>query len=101
MQPPAPAPRLLARLGMSSRAVLYVGFGSLLALMILVAVSANRALDRIETSSGQIRHGFLQRDELLNRLRTDLYRSSIDLRDYLLHADEELAVRRRGRDSAH
>jgi signal transduction histidine kinase len=95
MHPPAPAARLLARLGMSSRAVLYVGFGSLLALMILVAVSANRALDRIETSSAQIRRGFLQRDELLNRLRTDLYRSSIDLRDYLLHADEELAARRR------
>ncbi len=95
MHPPAPAARLLARLGMSSRAVLYVGFGSLLALMILVAVSANRALDRIEASSAQIRHGFLQRDELLNRLRTDLYRSSIDLRDYLLHADEELAARRR------
>lgn len=76
--------------------MLYVGFGSLLALMILVAISANRALDRIEASSGQIRKGFLQRDELLNRLRTDLYRSSIDLRDYLLHADEGLAARRRG-----
>ncbi len=95
MNPPVPAPRLLSRLGMSSRAVLYVGFGSLLALMILVAVSANRALDRIEASSAQIRHGFLRRDELLNRLRTDLYRSSIDLRDYLLHADDELAARRR------
>jgi signal transduction histidine kinase len=95
MHPPAPAPRFLTRLGMSSRAVLYVGFGSLLALMILVAVSANRALDRIEASSAQIRHGFLQRDELLNRLRTDLYRSSIDLRDYLLHADDQLAARRR------
>lgn len=81
---------------MSSRTVLYLGFGSLLALMILVAVSANAALDRIEALSGQIRHGFLQRDELLDRLRTDLYRTSIDLRDYLLHADENLAQRRRG-----
>jgi hypothetical protein len=36
------------RNGMSSRAVLWGGFGSLLALMILVAVSANRALNRIE-----------------------------------------------------
>jgi signal transduction histidine kinase len=95
MQLPAAAARVIARLGMSSRAVLCVGFGSLLFLMILVAVSANRALDRIEASSAQIRHGFLTRDDLLNRLRTDLYRTSIDLRDYLLHADEQLAERRR------
>src|ERR1700689_2629911 len=83
------------RIGMSSRAVLWAGFGSLLALMMLVAVSANRALNRIEESSRQIRRGFLQRDELLNRLRANLYRSSIDLRDYLLHADPQLAERRR------
>ncbi len=95
MPPLATAQRFFARLGMSTRAVLCVGFGSLLALLILVAVSANRALDRVESSSAQIRRGFLQRDELLNRLRTDLYRSGIDLRDYLLHADDELAERRR------
>src|SRR5580693_4293697 len=83
------------RIGMSSRAVLWAGFGSLLVLMILVAVNANRALDRIEASSGQIRRGFLRRDELLDRLRANLYRSSIDLRDYLLHADPQLADRRR------
>src|SRR6204780_2197253 len=83
------------RFGMSSRAVLWAGFGSLLALMILVAVSANRALNRIEDSSRQIRHGFLERDDLLDRLRANLYRSSIDIRDYLLHADPQLAERRR------
>jgi len=80
---------------MSSRAVLWAGFGSLLALMILVAVNASRALNRIETSSAEIRRGFLRRDDLLNRLRADLYRSSIDLRDYLLHADPNLADTRR------
>ena len=95
MQLPAAASRFIARLGMSSRAVLYVGFGSLLFLMILVAVSANRAMDRIETTSGEIRHGFLERDDLLDRLRTNLFRTSIDLRDYLLHADDQLAERRR------
>jgi len=80
---------------MSSRAVLWAGFGSLLALMILVAVNASRALNRIETSSAEIRRGFLRRDDLLNRLRADLYRPSIDLRDYLLHADPNLADTRR------
>lgn len=80
---------------MSSRAILWAGFGSLLVLMILVAVTASRALNRIEASSAQIRRGFLRRDDLLNRLRADLYRSSIDLRDYLLHADPQLADTRR------
>ena len=57
--------------------------------------SASRALGRIEESNAQIRQGFLQRDELLNRLRNELYRSSIDVRDYLLHADPKLAELRR------
>jgi signal transduction histidine kinase len=80
---------------MSSRAVLWAGFGSLLALMILVAVTASRALNQIEASSAQIRRGFLQRDDVLDRLRANLYRSSIDLRDFLLHADPQLADSRR------
>ena len=80
---------------MSSRAILWAGFGSLLALMMLVAVSSTRALNRIEESSGRIRRGFLERDDLLDRLRANLYRSSIDLRDYLMHADPQLADRRR------
>jgi signal transduction histidine kinase len=83
------------RFGMSSRAILWAGFGSLLVLMILVAVTASRALNGIETSSAQIRRGFLRRDDLLNRLRANLYRSSIDLRDFLLHADPQLADSRR------
>jgi signal transduction histidine kinase len=95
MQMRRAAVRFLARLKRSSRAVLYVGFGSLLVLMVLVAVTADRALDRIEATSAQIRRGFLQRDELLNRLRADLYRAGIDVRDYLLHSDEEMAERRR------
>ena len=39
--------------------------------------------------------GYLQRDELLNRLRAALYRSGIDLRDYLMHTDPERAEQRR------
>jgi signal transduction histidine kinase len=80
---------------MSSRAVLWVGFGSLIVMMVLIASSASRALGRIEESNAQIRQGFLQRDELLNRLRNELYRSGIDVRDYLLHADPQLAESRR------
>lgn len=80
---------------MSSRAVLWIGFGSLIVLMILIASSANRALTRIEASNSQIREGFLHRDELLNRIRNQLYRTNLDMRDYLLHADPKLAELRR------
>ena len=80
---------------MSSRTVLWVGFGSLLALMIVIASSANRTLERIEASNVGIRQEFLRRDAILDRLRSDLYRSSIDVRDYLLNTDPQLAERRR------
>jgi signal transduction histidine kinase len=80
---------------MSSRSVLWVGFGSLIALMVLIAYSAGHALQRIEATNSQIRQGYLQRDDLLNRLRAALYRSGIDLRDYLLHPDPQPAERRR------
>ena len=85
----------VARLLMSSRVVLWVGFGSLIGLMVLIAYSASHALERIEFTNSQIRQGYLQRDDLLNRLRTALYRSGIDLRDYLLHPDPQPAERRR------
>src|SRR6185437_7769427 len=80
---------------MSSRAVLWAGFGSLLALMIVGALAASRAFDHIEATNAEIRQGFLRRDDLLNRLRAGLYRYNIDLRDYLLHADPQLAESRR------
>jgi signal transduction histidine kinase len=95
MDRPEPVYRGIAKLLMSSRAVLWVGFGSLIVLMVLIASSASSALARIEASNAQIRQGFLQRDELLNRLRSELYRSGIDVRDYLIHADPTLAELRR------
>lgn len=95
MSAPAPGPRALTKLLMSSRAVLWVGFGSLLALMIVIASSANRTLERIEASNVSIRQEFLQRDAILDRLRSDLYRSSIDVRDYLLNTNPQPAERRR------
>jgi signal transduction histidine kinase len=91
----AAAPRGRGKPPLSSRVVLWVGFGSLIALMVLIAYSASHALDRIEATNAEIRQGFLQRDELLNRLRSELYRSGIDLRDYLMHGDPERAEQRR------
>jgi signal transduction histidine kinase len=64
-------------------------------LMILIASSANRTLARMEAGNVAIRQQFLDRDHLLHRLRGDLYRSSLDLRDYLLNTDPKLAEQRR------
>lgn len=89
------AARGFAKLLMSSRAVLWVGFGGLIVLMVVIASSANHAMARLEEINSQIRQGYLQRDDLLNRLRTALYRSGIDLRDYLLHSDPQRAEARR------
>lgn len=95
MSEPAAAPGGLAKLPVSSRAVLWVGFGGLIGLMVLIAVSASHALAKIELTNSEIRRGYLQRDDLLNRMRNSLYRSGIDLRDYLLHPDPQHAESRR------
>ena len=94
MVAPEAAPRGFSKLPMSSRTVLWIGFGGLIALMIVIALSASHALGRVEDTNAEIRRGYLQRDELLNRLRAALYRSGIDLRDYLLHKDPERAAQR-------
>jgi signal transduction histidine kinase len=83
------------RLLTSSRTVMWVGFGGVLMLMIVIASSANRTLARMEAGNVAIRQQFLDRDHLLHRLRSDLYRSSLDLRDYLLNTDPKLAEQRR------
>ena len=90
-----PATRALTRLLMSSPALLWAGFGSLLGLMLLLSWNATSAMTRIETANAQVRAKFLERDDLLDRLRGDLFRSGIDFRDYLLHSDPQLAERRR------
>lgn len=75
--------------------MLWIGFGSILALMILLTANATTAMTRIEIENARIRAKFLERDDLLDRLRIDLFRSGIDLRDYLVHSDPQLAERRR------
>src|ERR1051326_2163966 len=95
MERAEPAARGTTKLLLSSRAALWVGFGSLLALMLLLAVNVTTAMTRIEAANSQIRRKFLERDDLLQQLRGELFRSGIDLRDYLVHADPQLAERRR------
>ena len=60
------------------------GFGGLLMLTALAGADGLRALEQIENSNDRIREEFLLRTRVLERIRTDLYRSGTDVRDYLL-----------------
>jgi signal transduction histidine kinase len=76
---------------LSQRLLLYVGFGSLLLLMTLEAYRASRTLDHIQAANATIRNEIMRRDDVLDGLRSDLFRSNIDIRDYLSDSDPQLA----------
>ena len=82
---------LHARLSLSptvnSRMVLMAGFGGLLLLTALAGADGIKALEDIERSSDRIRDDFQLRTRVLERIRTDLYRSGTDVRDYLLEPE--------------
>jgi len=79
----------------SPRLALWIGFGALLFLMVAIAIVADRTLKQIQASSAALRSELLLREGLLDRLRLDLYRSSIDIHDYLIDPDPAQARRRR------
>src|SRR6266436_474451 len=85
-----------ARLIVSQRAVLHGGFGGLLLLMILIPYQGYRAVKQLESTNALLSQEFLRRDDILDSLRSDLYDSAIEVRDYLLHFDPQQADRRRG-----
>src|SRR3954454_4287740 len=68
----------------NSRVILMAGFGGLLMLTALAGADGLRALEQIENSNDRIREEFLLRTRVLERIRSDLYRSGTDVRDYLL-----------------
>jgi signal transduction histidine kinase len=71
----------------SQRLILLIGFGALLLLMGLGAYRASRTLTQIQTSNARIQQETDRRDDLLDRVRSNLFRSSIEVRDYLLDID--------------
>ncbi len=82
---------LTARLPSNSRILLLAGFGGLLLLMLLAALDDIRNIRSIETRSDAVRNSFLERDRLLNRIRSDLYLSGTCVRDYILEPDRAKA----------
>ena len=67
-----------------SRLVLIAGFGGLLILMAFAGADGIQALQQIQTSNDRIRDKFMLRTQVLERIRSDLYLSGTDVRDYLL-----------------
>src|ERR1035441_111145 len=69
---------------MDSRLVLLAGFAGLLILMAFAGVDGIQALQQIQTSNDRIWDQFLLRTQFLERIRSYLYLSGTDVRDYLL-----------------
>jgi signal transduction histidine kinase len=75
-----------------SRVVLVTGFGGLLLIVALAGVAGLRVLQQIRRDDDRIRTEFLQRNHLLNEIRSQLYLSGTYVRDYVLDRDPERAA---------
>ena len=73
------------------RRVLLVGFGGLLALMLVGGMDSLIRLHQVNRQEAGLREVYLQRALSLEQIRTGIYQSSILLRDYLLAGDPRSA----------
>ena len=73
----------LGRLLKSNRAVLWVDFGGLLAIVLLMAWEGSRVVGVIEGEGNRLRATYQQGDELLDGIRFALSESASEIRDYL------------------
>jgi signal transduction histidine kinase len=64
--------------------VLSVGFGGLLLFILAAAIGTLIQLDRVRTDDSQTRQAFLDRLRALEQIRSDIYQSGTDMRDFLL-----------------
>src|ERR1035437_2879053 len=68
------------------------GFAGLLILMGCLAVDSAKQTHDVSVTSAALRKESRDRDELLDQLRTDTYRSATLVRDYILEPDDVLAA---------
>ena len=77
--------------------VLTVGFGGLLAFILAAAIGTVVQLDRVRADDTRIRQAFTARLRTLEQIRSQIYLSSTDVRDFLLSPDAgSAAVQRAG-----
>src|SRR3954451_11833138 len=78
-----------------SRLILMAGFGGLLMLMAFAGVDAMQLLSDIQRRNDAIRRDFLNRNRLLNQIRSDVYLSGTYMRDYILEPEPQNAAKHR------
>ena len=73
--------------GNQTRRLLLIGFGGLLLLLAFTGFNAVSVLNRIQTRNASIRQDYVDRDRILQQLRSDVYLSGTYVRDLLLEPD--------------
>lgn len=80
---------------LKTRSVLLLGFGVLLVLLLLSGLNALHLLSQLETRNETILREFLQQQQDLDKIRSSIYLSGTNVRDYLLEPDPEQAEQSR------
>ena len=85
-----------------TRALLLVGFGGVLLLLAFMGLNTLSILRKIEARNESIRGDYVNRDRILEQLRSDIYLSGTYVRDLLLEPDPARAdLHRQELDTAH
>ena len=75
-----------------TRIALFAGFGGLLVLLGILGISAISFLSQIKAREETIRRDYVNRDRVLQRLRSDIYTSGTYVRDFLLDTNGAFAA---------
>ncbi|MBZ5676214.1 MAG: MCP four helix bundle domain-containing protein [Acidobacteriia bacterium] len=67
---------------------MWIGFAGILCLMVFIAVDSGRMLRSVAATSDTLRRESRERDALLDQLRSDIYHSGTNVRDYLVETDD-------------
>ncbi|MBV8866089.1 MAG: MCP four helix bundle domain-containing protein [Acidobacteriaceae bacterium] len=77
----------MTRSGSQSKRLLLIGFGGLLLLLAFTGLNAVAVLNKIQLENESIRKDYLNRNRILEQLRSDIYLSGTYARDLLLEPD--------------
>ena len=75
----------------AGRRMLWIGFGSILWVMVLIGFDVAHSLQNATANNAALVKSFRARDQLLDELRYIMIRSGTMLRDYLAETDEAKA----------
>ncbi len=79
----------------AGRKILWIGFGSILLLMLLIGVEVTRSLQDSSSRNAALMKSFRSRDQVLDELRNNMIRSGAMIRDYLSEPDAAKAEQER------